>query len=90
MNDKPETGKRIRKKYRKNNIYVVLCDRSLTISMVDNDYDQRTVAGLDLIANLITALMEKGSSMSEIMECCLIPASRGKGDIAGILIDVVK
>jgi len=89
MEDKPETCQRIRKKYRGNNIYIVLSDKSLTLSMVDNDFSQRTIAGLDAIALLTTKLLEHGVDMDEIKKDCFLPASRSRKDVPGILIEVL-
>ena len=65
MSDNEDTGKRHKIQYRNENLYVMIGEKSLTMSMRNMDH-HKTTTGLDIISNLVTLLLEKGVDKQEI------------------------
>lgn len=83
----PAIGKRIKMRYRGENIYVSIFPdkKELFVSMVEKDPDKQglTLAGLDTISRLASRLWQT-SGIQEVLKQ-LERSSRSTGDFPGIL-----
>jgi len=87
MKHKEESGIRYKLKYRDENLYVVITDTSLDLSMVDID-DQNTLTELDIIANLVTLCLENNIDKEKIASS-IWSVSRNEKDLAAKLSEVI-
>ena len=65
MSDNEDTGKRHIIRYRNEKLYVVMGEKSLTLSMRNID-NHCTTTGLEIIGRLVTLLLKKGIDKQEI------------------------
>jgi hypothetical protein len=77
---------RYRVKYRDQNLYVVVSENRLDISLTNlgDVVEFRTTAGIALVERLINELLDRGMPIKEVATACL-ECSYQKGDLPGIL-----
>jgi len=85
--DAPQTCKRVKMRYRGENLYIVICEDAVHLSMANQDYF-RTLAGLGLIEQLISEyLRERG--LNELKELAL-SCSYQPGDLPDLLVRAIE
>ena len=80
---KTDNCTRYRETYRGDNIYLIVGEKRVDISMRDCD-KFLTVTGLELVARLITELLHSGKGLEELAGICF-ECSMQKTDLPGIL-----
>jgi len=77
---------RYRVKYRDQNLYVVVSENRLDLSLTNlgDIVEFRTTAGIALVERLINELLDRGMSIEDIATACS-ECSYRKGDLPGIL-----